>query len=214
MNTTLKMVLVLTSVCIISAVSLSFLYVKTQARIEQNKIMKEIKIKQELIPQAEKFVTKTLSKNFYIEECYNKTNELVGLIITSSCQGYAGEIEYLVAVNTYTPIEIISLKILSHKETPGLGANVSKEKFLSQFTGKTVNQLRLRKETPEGKIDSITGATITSRAITNSLRNVLSDEKLAEYVSKLNVSTVIKAKMKPAVEHQNLLKGTTTFIQE
>lgn len=221
MSNTLRMVIVLGSVCIVSALSLSLLYVKTQPRIEQNKIIKERKIKQAIIPLADKFITKSLDKDFYIEECYNENNELVGLIIPSSCQGYAGEIEYLVAINTYVPITITSVKILSHKETPGLGANVTKEKFLSQFVGKTVSQLVLKKESPEGKIDGITGATITSRAITDSLRKLLNDERLIGFINKLelaSISTVgVKSKIKPITDQSQRLDlhtSTTTFVQE
>ncbi|MCS7151922.1 MAG: RnfABCDGE type electron transport complex subunit G [Endomicrobia bacterium] len=205
MNNTLRMVLVLVLVCIVSALSLSFLYVKTQPRIEENKILKEVKIKQELIPEAEKFVIKSLGDNLSVEQCYDKNAKLLGLIVNSYCQGYAGKIEYLVAVTTYTPISIKSVKILSHKETPGLGANVTKQKFLMQFVGKTGDKLWLKKEKTNGEIDSITGATITSRAITNSLREMLKNNKLEEFIEKLENKSVLS---KPKGEH------TTQTIQQ
>jgi electron transport complex protein RnfG len=71
------------------------------------------------------------------------------------------------------------IKIISQKETPGLGALcVNSEPFNGkkwstlQFVGKGIGDLKVDKD--GGPIVSITGATITSRAITNSIKDKLS----------------------------------------
>jgi electron transport complex protein RnfG len=83
---------------------------------------------------------------------------------------------------------IKKIEIISQKETPGLGAlSVESGPFngkkwsTRQFTGKTIDDLKVDKD--GGPIVSITGATITSRAVTNSIR-----DKMKELLPKLNIS--------------------------
>lgn len=220
MNNNLKMILVLFFVCIFSAFSLSFLYTYTKPRIEKNKILKEQKLKTQLIPNAENFVSKEIKNFGIVEECYDKSQNLLGILLKSSCRGYGGDIEYIVGITAEINPKILSLKILSHKETPGLGANVEKEKFLSQFRDKNSQEIVLKKDNPLGKIDAISGATITSRAITSSLRNLLEKEELKEYLKSKEKKIVPEeqvlkqqVKQKPKVEQQNIQKifvSTTT----
>lgn len=198
---TFRLVLVLFVVCCFSAVSLSFLYVKTQPKIESNKIAKELKLKRLVVPTAENFVMKSLN-GIEIEECFDTNKNVVGILVKNSCKGYAGNIEYLVGIKIEIPPKILNIKILSHKETPGLGANVTKEKFLSQFVDKTPQEILLKKDDVNGKIDSITGATITSRAITDSLNKLLSDERLQTYIKDL----VLKVQQKEETKKVQSIK--------
>ena len=56
--------------------------------------------------------------------------------------------------------------MLHHAETPGLGDEIQKDYFKNQFKGKSIDNLVVVKtETPD-KIQAITGATISSRAVT------------------------------------------------
>ena len=73
-----------------------------------------------------------------------------------------------------TSYTIYAIKILSQQETPGLGSlceqvrsGESNPWWQAQFTGKTAKGIAVDKD--KGEIESITGATITSRAITNSI---------------------------------------------
>lgn len=192
---TFRMTLVLFIVCCFSALSLSFLYVNTQPKIELNKETKKLKLKKLVVPKAESFVDKTLN-NLQIEECFDTEKNFAGILIKNTCKGYAGNIEYLVGITPEIPPKIINIKILSHKETPGLGANVAKEKFLSQFVGKTPQEILLKKDNITGKIDAITGATITSRAITNSLNSLMNSEELQNYIRDYVAKTQQKEEVK------------------
>ncbi|MCX7957395.1 MAG: RnfABCDGE type electron transport complex subunit G [Endomicrobia bacterium] len=203
-NNIFKMVIVLFIICCLSGLSLSYLYVKTAPKIQLNKIEKEIKIKKQIMPKSENFSTKSISNNLVIEECYSKDNKVIGLLLKDISKGYAGDIEYLVGIDISTPPKISGIKIISHKETPGLGANVAKEKFLFQFIGKTANELTLKKENPDGLIDAITGATITSRAITNSLKKLLSDDAINKYVNETMQSIYIKENKPVVIKKTNI----------
>lgn len=65
---------------------------------------------------------------------------------------------------------VTGVSIISMSETSGLGANASKESFRGQFVGKS-GELAVSKD--GGEIDALTGATITSRAVTSGVNTAL-----------------------------------------
>lgn len=82
--------------------------------------------------------------------------------------GYSGDIELLVGINADS--SVAGVRVLSHKETPGLGDKIelSKSDWILDFTGaeKTVGRdesWAVQKD--GGRFDQFTGATITPRAI-------------------------------------------------
>ncbi|MFQ3676119.1 MAG: RnfABCDGE type electron transport complex subunit G, partial [Endomicrobiia bacterium] len=179
----LKLAGTLSVVCLLSGLSLSYFYTKTKPNITKNIAQKELRLKQEIISNAKKFNKLDLIKNFLsVEESIDEKDEMVGFLIKNKTKGYGGDIEYLLGISFEKEPRIINLKILSHKETPGLGAKITSTKFLSQYISKIVSDLYLKKDSAEGRIDSITGATITSRAITNSVRKILEDEELQKVI--------------------------------
>ena len=65
--------------------------------------------------------------------------------------------------------KVTGVNILSHSETAGLGANAVKESFRDQFVG-LVKGITVSKDKPgENSIDALTGATVTSRAVTKAV---------------------------------------------
>ena len=100
----------------------------------------------------------------------DSTGSELGYLFVAYGRGYSSIIQTMVAINTAG--EITGTTILYQQETPGLGANVSKpEKFLYQFPGNNATSLLLAKD--GGTLDAITGSTITSRAVTDSVREGL-----------------------------------------
>ena len=96
------------------------------------------------------------------KECLNP--EDIGYIVEGFGKGYSSYIHVLASVDKDFVVQKIS--ILGHGETPGLGDEIEKEYFLNQFKGKSADNLVVIKgETPD-KIQAITGATISSRAVT------------------------------------------------
>lgn len=97
----------------------------------------------------------------------------LGFLFIAYGKGYSSTVQTMIAVNAAGIVT--GNTILYQQETPGLGANVSNpDKFLYQFDGRTASQFLLKKDGggDEG-LDSITGSTITSRAVTNSVRDGL-----------------------------------------
>ncbi len=90
--------------------------------------------------------------------------EDIGYIVEGFGKGYSSYIHILASVDKDFTVQKIS--ILSHGETPGLGDEIEEEYFLGQFKGKTVDNLVVIKGETEDKVQAITGATISSRAVT------------------------------------------------
>ncbi len=87
----------------------------------------------------------------------------IGYIVEGFGKGYSSYIHVLASVDKNFIVQKIS--ILGHGETPGLGDEIEKDYFLNQFKGRSADNLVVIKgETPD-KIQAITGATISSRAV-------------------------------------------------
>lgn len=91
--------------------------------------------------------------------------EVVGYVVKVAPIGYGGEIAMLVGMDTDRTIK--GIDILSHGETPGFGANATKPDFKNQYMDKKA-PLAVSKSANNGSdIEAITGATITSTAVTD-----------------------------------------------
>ncbi|MDR1209993.1 MAG: RnfABCDGE type electron transport complex subunit G [Clostridiales bacterium] len=94
----------------------------------------------------------------------------VGWAVSVTAKGYGGDVAMLVGVDASGVVT--GVKILSHKETPGLGANAAAG-WADQFVGKSGGLTVVKGAAGEGEIQTITAATITSRAVTNGVNDVL-----------------------------------------
>jgi electron transport complex protein RnfG len=136
-------------------------------KIEEEKARKELMPAAASIPSAGKWVTAEGKKGeYYVAKDANGND--VGYLITSYGKGYAGYIKVLVAVNKDMTVKAI--KPLSHTETPGLGDELDKPYFQKRFEGKRLDQLEVVKQPDPNKIEAISGATISSRGVTNGVR--------------------------------------------
>lgn len=91
-------------------------------------------------------------------------------------QGYSGNIELLVAINKKG--ELLGVRVTNHKETPGLGDKIEREKsdWILSFDGKSLSnpaQALWKVEKDGGDFDQLTGATITPRAIVDAVQKSL-----------------------------------------
>jgi electron transport complex protein RnfG len=102
--------------------------------------------------------------------------EKAGYAFKASGSGYGGNIEILVGLDS--GFEIKGVSILSQTETPGVGNKITESSFTDQFKGLSASDIALKSE--GGKIDAITGATISSRAVVNAVK-----EKMVEILDTL-----------------------------
>ena len=77
------------------------------------------------------------------------------------------DISILVGLSDETTVK--GIKIVSQTETPGLGSRISEPFFTDQFAGVDINDIALSRN--GGKIDAITGSTISSSAVVEAVRD-------------------------------------------
>jgi H+/Na+-translocating ferredoxin:NAD+ oxidoreductase subunit G len=100
-----------------------------------------------------------------------KDGKIVGYIASTYGKGYSSYISILVAVDPSFRVKQIS--ILEHGETPGLGDEIEQEYFRKRFEGKSLDQLVVVKVEGTDKVQAISGATISSRGVTNGVREAV-----------------------------------------
>ncbi|MEI7942218.1 MAG: FMN-binding protein [Candidatus Riflemargulisbacteria bacterium] len=165
----LQITLNFTLASLLSGAILAGTYFITEPYSVSNKIkLKELSMR-ELIPTAQAF-KQIANKNGWYKAMDNKGN-LVGYILPAETKGYGGTIKILVAIDAEQ--KIIDYKILAHNETPGLGDASGLPEFRKQFAGKKPENLIVVKTPDPTKIVAITGATISSRAVTKGIKECL-----------------------------------------
>ena len=98
----------------------------------------------------------------------DESGETLGYAFTVvTSEGYGGDIQFSMGVQNDGTLNGIS--ILSIGETAGLGMNADTPAFKDQFVGKQVEQLKYTKNgaTQDDEINAISGATVTTNAMTN-----------------------------------------------
>lgn len=96
---------------------------------------------------------------------------LMGYIVETRGKGYSSIIAIYAAVDPNLTVQKIN--VLSHGETPGLGDEIETDWFKGQFEGKDLGHLVVIKGETEDKIQAITGATISTRAVTNGIKDAI-----------------------------------------
>ena len=103
--------------------------------------------------------------------------EITGFAVKGAIMGYADNIELLVGFNADVS-EVTGIFVVYQKETPGLGSKITETGWNGQFTGKsTAAPLAVNSRDAKSNIDSISGATISSVAVTDIVNNIVRDVK-------------------------------------
>ena len=175
----IKPVGVLLAICIIIPLALSVKNKVTAKKIAELEAANSKKNMQSLID----------ADNF--EECENgeityyaaiNGGKTAAYIFTESSKGYGGDVSVMTAIKPDGTVAGVAILDVSG-ETPGLGQNAAKESFFSQYIGlkKGVSVLKNGAKAENNEVDAVTGATITSTAVTRAVNKALDDfEKVKE----------------------------------
>ena len=94
------------------------------------------------------------------------------VVTTTDKEGYGGAIQITVGITTDGTVSGVS--ILSISETAGLGMKATQPEFYEQYQGKQTESFYVSKDGGNGEpIDALSGATITSRAVTGAVNTAL-----------------------------------------
>ncbi|AEB75439.1 RnfABCDGE type electron transport complex subunit G [Clostridium botulinum] len=173
----------------IAGLILGWAHKVTLAPINEQNIKTNNEAMNEVLPSAKEFakiaaqevqpgekVEKQLSKENPIVEVNKGQNSgtEAGYAIKVATKGYGGLIEMMVGISKEGKVE--GIKILAHTETPGLGAKAPEPGFADQYKGKSIDKpLEVVKGDASGdnQISAITGATITSKAVTKGVNDAV-----------------------------------------
>lgn len=168
MKATLKLAFVLFTVCGLAAGALAFVNAATKDRIAAFALQEQVQARKAVFPQAEEFAETDAGRRWDAL----RGGQKAGLVLRTSIQGYSGPIGIMVGVDSSGVVT--GARILSHSETPGLGAKIVADSFIGQFRGKSGKEVALRKDdTTGGRIDAIAAATISSRAVAKAIRTAV-----------------------------------------
>ena len=162
-----KITLNLVVIYLIGGFILAFVYAKTSPVMYRNTVLEKERALKKLMPDAEnieKMGDWTIHEKHAEYFAAKKGDKVIGYIIQSYGKGYSSYINTLVAVNADFKVQRIS--ILGHAETPGLGDEIETEGFRKQFIDKDPDRLKVLKTETTEYIQAISGATISSRAVT------------------------------------------------
>ncbi len=98
----------------------------------------------------------------------DQNGEDLGVVLNvTTSEGYGGDIQFSMGIQKDGTVN--GIKILSISETAGLGMKASEEAFYGQFSGKKTDAFQYTKNgaQSDNEIDAISGATITTNAMTN-----------------------------------------------
>ena len=112
----------------------------------------------------------------FIYRVYTGEQPVAALFAVTARDGYAGPIRVLIGLDTAGVIT--GVRILQHRETPGLGDNIEAERsdWVFQFDGRSMGDPALpgwALQVDGGEFDQLTGASVTPRAVINAIRETL-----------------------------------------
>lgn len=187
MNKIVKNAIILTLITLVAGLGLGFVYEITKEPIAQAQDTAKKKAWQEVFPEAsaddfeeidvdEKAAdeaVKALGVKAVVDEvCAVKGGEAGYIVTTTDKEGYGGDIKITVGITSDGTVSGIS--ILSITETAGLGMRATEPAFYNQYKGKQAEKFVVSKDGGDGEpIDALSGATITSRAVTGAVNAAL-----------------------------------------
>lgn len=169
-NKIFKPIVVLCVICLVITGALAATNSVTDPIIKENTRIAQDLARKELIPEAGSFTEVTLSRSVdKVSGVYEA--DTGGYVITASGKGYGGDVVVMVAFEADGTIR--QIKVTEQAETKGIGSKVvtlpDGQSFWDQFGGKAASETL----TVGGNIDKVSGATISSRAVTTAVNNAI-----------------------------------------
>ena len=187
MNKIIKNTIILTVITLVSGLLLGLAYEVTKDPIAQSEENAKREAWQAVFPDADLTafeetdvdtdvadqVIADLGIDATIDEVCTVDGGDTGYVITATdSEGYGGDFQVVVGITAAGTVRGISF--LSISETAGLGMNAQNESFYGQYVGVQTDHFYVSKDGGEGEpIDAISGATITSRAVTGAVNAAL-----------------------------------------
>ncbi len=160
MKETLRYGFILAMICVVASGLLAGMNSLTKAKIIAQAQAEEETALREVMPQGEHFEPIKKGEDTIYYKALNKDGKLIGVAFEASGKGYSSVVDTLVGMSRDGTV--IDVKILNQNETPGLGNRITEPSFTGRFSNKNVQDLT--------GVQAIAGATISSKAVINSVQ--------------------------------------------
>lgn len=167
MKKILQLILSLTLISAVCAAVLAIVNNATKERIANLATLKANNAARAVLPASIKAIEPVkdpadASLTAFIGYADDAKTQIAGYAVPGlTAKGYGGNIRLMVGLNPDRTV--ISYQVLAAAETPGLGSNLSTPTFIARFKDQPAAIVKVTKD--GGKIEALTSATITSRAV-------------------------------------------------
>lgn len=173
MKEMVKLISVLTIICVLSGSMLAFVNDLTKDRIMDLRVEKEMGVLKEVMPQFDNkpaINTLIITENnteytFFVARLQNAYSGVA--FKTASQKGFGGEVAVMVGLNADGSIKAV--KIMDNKESPEQSKGIQSDGFTQQFIAKSIENTVWKLKKDKGDIDGVTQATISSRAVMDAI---------------------------------------------
>ncbi|KAB2843812.1 MAG: FMN-binding protein [Melioribacteraceae bacterium] len=173
MKTVIQMLITLTIIGVISGGLLSEISKWADPQIAEHRKEETAKAIYLVQPSAKSYEAIT-EVGFEVYKVFDENKNQIGFALPYEGNGFQGKVRLMVGLNNDLN-EVIGLQVLEQLETPGLGTKITEEPFLKQFLNlSTLPQVDWVKGAPPSnpnEIQTITGATISSKAVVTILND-------------------------------------------
>ncbi len=153
-------ILAVTVVVFIAVAILAGMDSLTRDMIEYQKELKVQRMLNAIFPDMTSYISED---DIYI---ISADGAEIGFAFLAVGKGYGGNIDILVGLEDETTLKGIA--VIAHAETPGLGDKILNPDFTDRFVGVDIADVAVPDE--GGKIDAITGSTISTKAVIDAVR--------------------------------------------
>ena len=159
--------LILTAICTTATLILALTNLLTAGKIAANAAEKAAAVRREVMQAAD---YTQLDDEGKVYSALDYDGSQLGVIVTTEAKGYGGTIQVMTGIRPSGSVS--KVVILSMSETPGLGAKTKETSFLDRYIGSDEPNLAVDKD--GGSIAAVSGATISSRAVTEAVNEAIS----------------------------------------
>ena len=171
----LRPTLALLVICVVATALLALTNSVTAARIAETERENAVASRRTVMPDAASFGEEQSCDALTYCAAFDADGGEIGNVYTAAAKGYGGAVTVMVGIGKDG--KVTGIEILSHSETPGLGANSTKPAFKNRFVGKE-GTLTVSKTSNDGEnVQAITAATTTSKAVTSAVNAALAADR-------------------------------------
>ena len=149
----------------------------TKDKIAEIAVQTEMKAKSAVFEGAKSFSdTKSVTvndKEYVYYDALDEKGNVIGYVFNVTVKSYGGDLSAMVGVSAETD-KITGVEITAISDTPGLGMKVDSADFLSQYINRSGNIGVNKNEKTDTEIRAVSGATISSKAVTDAVNQAFS----------------------------------------